>query len=207
MLRRQNRLDEAASVLQDALRADPTSPEANVAYADLLVLRDETNDAIAHYATAIEFGDRRGETYLRLADALMRQEVFAEAIRHYRLALARIEADAETLSRIAWLMATCPKAELRDCQTAIELASRACKLTRYEHPVAMDTLAAGYAECGQWDAAVSWARRAIDVAGAAGDAAVVESIGARLTQYEARRDIPRRGDSSLLPVEKRPDGN
>ncbi len=207
MLRRQNRMDEAASVLQEALRIDPTSPEANVAYADVLILRGETNDAIAHYATAIEFGDHRGETHLRLADALMRQEHFAEAIRHYRSALARMDADAETLNRVAWLMATCSKVELRDCRAAIQLAGRACELTRNEHPVAMDTLAAGYAECGDWDAAVSWARRAVGVAQAAGDAAVVESVASRLRQYEDRRESVRRGESSLSRPEMRSPGN
>jgi tetratricopeptide (TPR) repeat protein len=200
ILRRQDRTGEAARVLEDALSIDSTSPEAHAAYADVLFVQGEIAGACAHYATAIDFGEDSGEVHLRLGDALLRQGAFAKAIEHYRQAVRSLAPDAETLSRIAWLLATCPQIELRDCRAAMDLAWSACELTQFRHPGPLEALAAACAECGDFEQAVQWERRAIELASGANDVAAVQGFQSRLTQYEDRllaihRSMPKRGAS------------
>ena len=50
----------------------------------------------------------------------------------------------------AWLRATCPNEKYRDGKRAVESATRACELTDWKKAGHLDTLAAAYAECGDF---------------------------------------------------------
>jgi tetratricopeptide (TPR) repeat protein len=64
----------------------------------------------------------------------------------------------------AWILATHPAAELRNGARAVELATKACELTKWKDASYLDTLAAAYAERGQFDKAVEWQEKAVSLA-------------------------------------------
>jgi tetratricopeptide (TPR) repeat protein len=64
----------------------------------------------------------------------------------------------------AWLLATCPEDERRDGLEAIRLAKKACELTQDKVASFLDTLAAAYAEAGEFEEAVAAQRRALEIA-------------------------------------------
>jgi hypothetical protein len=67
------------------------------------------------------------------------------------------------LNESAWLLATCPDEKVRSAQLAFTRASAACELTRWRDPACLDTLAAACAEQGNFEKAVEWATKAIDL--------------------------------------------
>jgi tetratricopeptide (TPR) repeat protein len=83
---------------------------------------------------------------------------------------------------LAWLLATCPKSEFRDGKQAVELARRACELTQYKVWAYVDTLAAAYAETGNFKEAVAWQKKALE---SSKSDAEKSSLKERLQLYEA----------------------
>jgi membrane associated rhomboid family serine protease len=69
------------------------------------------------------------------------------------------------LNSLAWLLATCPSAEVRNGPRAVELARRACEETRWKNGAVIDTLAAAYAETGDFPQAEIEMEKALTFAG------------------------------------------
>ena len=65
------------------------------------------------------------------------------------------------------------------------VAQNVCQAVHFEQPRAIDTLAAAYAETGQFDEAVHYAQQVVERAVATGDSVLVEQAGARLQLYRS----------------------
>ena len=89
--------------------------------------------------------------------------------------------DAITLNSKAWILATARSTGLRDGHEAIRLAREAVHLN--DNPDIRDTLAAAYAEAGQFDDAVAEQERAIEMLRAAGRDDEVADFQNRLDLY------------------------
>jgi tetratricopeptide (TPR) repeat protein len=81
----------------------------------------------------------------------------------------------------AWALATSPVAAYRDGPAAIGYSRRACELTSWKSAPELDTLAAAYAEAGQFNEALKWQTTAIQL-----DAHPSEAYEARLARYQKR---------------------
>ncbi len=128
----------------------------------------------------------RADTYLNVG----RQ---AEAIADYEKALKIEPQDHSLLNNLAWVLATSPDAKLRNGRRAIELATLACKVTEYKLAYILSTLAAAYAETGDFATAMKWSAKAVEI----GDKEHDDSLKKELQSYKAKK--PWR---ELLPEEK-----
>ena len=108
------------------------------------------------------------------------------------------------LDRLLWILATYEDGQLRDGAKAVRLAERACKLVNYEVPETLDTLAAAYAEAGQFDKAVETSEKAMQLALASGEKKLAKDIQSRLELYKAKRPYresfsPETSETRFLP--------
>jgi tetratricopeptide (TPR) repeat protein len=90
---------------------------------------------------------------------------------------------AQTADRKAWKLATSPEAAERDGQQAYKLALEACQPTNYQYWKHLATLAAAYAEAGDFDHAVEWANNALKLA----PEKELSTVRRQLARYEAKK--------------------
>lgn len=187
-LRKAGKIDEAISHYQAALEIKPNYAIAHNNLANTLRNIGKAEEAIGHYRKAIELNPKCIEAHLNLGtimDGLGRAE---EAIVHYQKVLELkhdfVTAYRIAYSKLAWIRATHSDPRFRDGAQAVMLARRAVELLPND-PDILDTLAAAYAEFGQFSEALKTAHQALELAKIQKMQALAKSIEARIQLYKA----------------------
>lgn len=148
--------------------------------------------------TSEERGDELRKLIIRgKGDARLSLGQHEEAIAEYEEALKYDEEDDGVLNNLAWVLSTTPEDDLRDGERAIELATKACEVTDYKRPHILSTLASSYAETGDFDKAIEWIEKAIEVNAADAEAnkdqdqtpykEQLESLNDELASYKEKK--------------------
>jgi tetratricopeptide (TPR) repeat protein len=85
---------------------------------------------------------------------------------------------------LSWILACSQDEKLRNGQEALRLAEEFCRMTKNHQPLALDTLAAAYAENGRYDEAVSSAQKALKLVLKQGPEELVLGLKQRLKLYQ-----------------------
>jgi Flp pilus assembly protein TadD len=172
---------EAEAQFVTAVELSPRNAEAQHLFGSALAAQGRHAEALPHFRAAVE-ADPAVETRLEYAALLYQAGNLREAALQYRQALARKADDPEALSNAALILATAADPGTRDGRQAVQFAEHACRLTSYREPRMLGTLAAAYAESGDFANAVVMAGKAADLATAAGDRAFA-ALNQRLLKY------------------------
>jgi tetratricopeptide (TPR) repeat protein len=183
----QGRMDEAISRYQKALQIKPDYADAwnNLGLGFFQLGR--VDEAISQYRKALQIKPDYADAQFNLGRALLQKGSIDEAIPHFQKALQIAPADLTIQNKLAWLLATCPQASLRNGNKAVELARHDNELAGGKDPVLLGTLAAAFAEAGQFGDAVQSAQKAIELAQAAGRQDLAGRLNGELQFYEAGR--------------------
>ena len=179
------KVDEAVTDMEKLHKLLPKNPRLLLQLATLYTAQQKPRKAVEAYTKAIELDKDSWMALRGRADAYLSFGKQAEAIADYEKALEMQPEDSGILNNLAWVLATSPDDKLRDGKRAIELATKATEVTEQKEAHILSTLAAAYAETGDFEQAQHWSRRAVEVGGADGN--INEQLKAELKSYEERK--------------------
>jgi tetratricopeptide (TPR) repeat protein len=175
--------DQALAELNVLRQVMPDSPEILLQVATLYQATKQHDKAIAAFDELIADDPANILALRGRADTFLNQGKQAEAVAGYEQALKVDPADTGVLNNLAWVLATSPDDALRDGKRAIELATEACEVTEYKQAHILSTLAAGYAESGDFDTAITWSQKAVEL----GDEQTKGQLARELESYQAKK--------------------
>jgi tetratricopeptide (TPR) repeat protein len=178
------RTDEAVAALRDAIRIRPDYVRAHQKLVETLLARGDAEAAWRQVEEAERLAPESG-VLVAVAFSLMSDGRLPEAVRALRRQLERAPEDGDVANMLAWVLATAPDAAVRDGAEAVRLAEAAVA----DAPDAdrLDTLAAAYAETGQFERASATAERARAAALEDGNAEFAEEVAERAAGYAGGR--------------------
>lgn len=165
------------------LRLEPADASAHLNRGNAHRLLGRLDQAIDDFTRAIQIDPTYVKAYLSRGDALEQLGQYERAIDDYIEAIQADPNSADGYNALTWVLATCPRDDIRDGAKALECATQACEMTGWQDPHVLDTLAAAYAELGQFAEAVKYQSQALELA----DAERKEEFLQRILLYKARR--------------------
>jgi tetratricopeptide (TPR) repeat protein len=183
----EGKLDEAAKEYESALQVAPDLAKAHFGLAEVLMKEHNFGQAMSEYSSALQSDPDIPEAHYQLAGLYSAKRDSVSAISQLEEAVRLAPDWPLALNNLAWMRATEQDSKLRNGVEAAQLAMRAVTLTRKSDPSTLDTLAAAYAETGQFTDAATTAEIAVQIANAADETNLAKQIQSRLKLYQSNQ--------------------
>ncbi len=138
--------------------------------------------AARHLAEAVRLGERSAAVHHQLAGIYYGMGRIGEAAAQLREVLKLAPRDLSAANNLAWILATNADDSVRDGAEAVRWAMLPVEASRGQDPRALDTLAAAWAERGEFDKAVKTIEAALELAKGK-DPKLTAKLQARLGRY------------------------
>jgi len=159
---------EAIALFREALAIDPGHLEDRQRLAHLLRAEGRTDEAVEVLRGSLEREECSDTVFSALNDWLAASGRFVERVEVLERASGLCPESASTLNNLAWALATSPDPAARSGTRAVQWARRALAVRGADDPAFLDTLAAAYAEAGDFPEAIRIEERALAVLSRAG---------------------------------------
>ncbi len=168
----QKHMDEAIDDLMQLVKLAPDNAEFLLQLAGYYQMDDRPKKAIQVADEILKSNKEEWKIFHSRAlrtrgDARLAIGEHTDAIKDFEEALKLVDSEDSSersglLNNLAWVLATSPVDEIRNGQRAVTLGKEACELTEFKQAHILSTLAAAYAEIGDFEEAKKWAEKAVE---------------------------------------------
>jgi len=181
----EGRTEEAMAEYREAAGINPDLPAPHYNLGFALLQQGRTAEAIAEYREALRTGPALADTHHNLGLALFQEGQGGEAIAEMQKAIELEPGDASAENDLAWMLTTAPQMSLRDGARAVQLATQASQASGGNNPVILRTLAAAYAQAGEFSLAIQTAQKALQLGEDQSNTAFAGEMRREIKLYEA----------------------
>jgi len=185
-----DRYNECIELGREWLFVSPYDEAVHSALGVAMVQNGDLVSAARHVGYVMMLRPKYEQAHADLRQILLSLAREPDGLQRLREIAANAPDSPRMLDELAWLLATYPDSKSRDGTEAVRLAERACDLTERRVPALLDTLAAAYAETGDFPRAISVAEEALNRARGSGDNDAVKLTESLLASL--RHNLPYR---------------
>jgi tetratricopeptide (TPR) repeat protein len=178
----EGKLSDAIADMKSVLENDPENVQWRLMLAGYYIQDKRPSKAIDIFTKILAGDEDNSAARQARADTFLSIGKHADAIADFEIALKQEPNNDGILNNFAWVLATSPDDKLRNGKRAIELATKACEVTKYKKAHILSTLAAAFAETGDFQTAQKWSRQAVELGAAKKD--VDEQLKQELESYK-----------------------
>lgn len=189
----------AVQDLNAALEAGGMSAEVLTRRGDAWLMSGELDKALADFNAALNLDSTNSIAFCHRGIALVEQKNYAAGIASLEDAVRNNPRLAFAYSHLAWTLAACPDVQFNDGPKAVKYAKAACTLNGWRRWNDFGTLGAAYAAAGDFERALDYQSRAMQVAPRRSDR---EEARQRIEMY--KRGQPYRFGQSPPPAPPAP---
>jgi tetratricopeptide (TPR) repeat protein len=162
---------------------------AHASLADLLMRRGRVAEAIGHSEEALRIRPDAADAQNNLGLALLQTGDARRAVAHLEKALAIDPGHMNAEVNLAWVLATSSDESTRDGARAVQLAEDVAHRAGHPNAIVLRTLAAAYADTGQFSDAIETAQQAIEIAKATGNDGLAADLERNIAAYRSNQPI------------------
>jgi tetratricopeptide (TPR) repeat protein len=185
--KQQKSIDNALKDYAKAIELAPNQCAWRNNRALIWIEKKDYDKAIADYDESLKLFPNYALAYRNRGNCLLKKKEYAKALADFRKSVDLGPEIPFAQNNLARLLATCPDEKIRDGEKARDAAKKANELADWKNGSFLDTLAAAYAELGQFDDAVKYQEKAFTDPYFVKDKDTANEARARLRLYREKK--------------------